>query len=434
MRRHDPLFSSPCGAPTNAWQVFVIFLRLGLTSFGGPVAHLGYFRNEFVQRRQWLSDRSYADLVALCQFLPGPASSQVGMAVGLLRAGLPGALAAWLGFTLPSALVLALLGVGLASGQAVLPAGAVQGLKVVAVAVVAQAVWGMARQLCVGRARVTLMALACGAVLVLPGIGVQVLVMLLAAAAGWWLFGRGRVGDPQTAQDVDAADGLQVPLRRRTGVLLLLLFAALLLLLPVATALLAAAQTGAGSAAVTGAPGAQNALLPMVDAFYRVGALVFGGGHVVLPLLQTEVVAPGWVSADAFLAGYGAAQAVPGPLFTFAAFLGASMQVWPSGWLGAAVCLTAIFVPSFLLVAGVLPLWEPLRRSAHAQAALAGVNAAVVGLLLAALYHPVWTSAIHSAADFGLALAALVALVTWRVPPWLVVLVTASAAMLVAAW
>lgn len=435
MRRHDPLSSSPSGAPTSAWQVFVIFLRLGLTSFGGPVAHLGYFRNEFVQRRQWLSDRSYADLVALCQFLPGPASSQVGMAVGLLRAGLPGALAAWLGFTLPSALVLALLGVGLASGHAMLPAGAVQGLKVVAVAVVAQAVWGMARQLCVGRARVTLMALACGAVLVLPGMGGQVLVMLLAAAAGWWLFGRGRAGEPQRAeaQDLDAADGLQVPLRRRTGVLLLALFAALLVLLPVATGVFAAAQTGAAGVAVTGAPGAQNALLPMVDAFYRVGALVFGGGHVVLPLLQTEVVGPGWVSADAFLAGYGAAQAVPGPLFTFAAFLGASMQVWPSGWLGAAVCLTAIFVPSFLLVAGTLPLWEPLRRSAHAQAALAGVNAAVVGLLLAALYHPVWTSAIHSAADFGLALAALVALVTWRVPPWLVVLVTAIAAMLVAA-
>lgn len=435
MRRHDPLSSSPSGAPTSAWQVFIIFLRLGLTSFGGPVAHLGYFRNEFVQRRQWLSDRSYADLVALCQFLPGPASSQVGMAVGLLRAGLPGALAAWLGFTLPSALVLALLGVGLASGHAVLPAGAVQGLKVVAVAVVAQAVWGMARQLCVGRARVTLMALACGAVLVLPGMGGQVLVMLLAAAAGWWLFGRGRAGEPQRAeaQDLDAADGLQVPLRRRTGVLLLALFAALLVLLPVATGVFAAAQTGAAGVAVTGAPGVQNALLPMVDAFYRVGALVFGGGHVVLPLLQTEVVGPGWVSADAFLAGYGAAQAVPGPLFTFAAFLGASMQVWPSGWLGAAVCLTAIFVPSFLLVAGTLPLWEPLRRSAHAQAALAGVNAAVVGLLLAALYHPVWTSAIHSAADFGLALAALVALVTWRVPPWLVVLVTAIAAMLVAA-
>ena len=408
----------------SAWRVFLVFLRLGLTSFGGPVAHLGYFRDEFVQRRQWLSERSYADLVALCQFLPGPASSQVGMALGLLRAGLPGALAAWLGFTLPSALVLAMLGVGLASGHAVLPAGAVQGLKVVAVAVVAQAVWGMARQLCVGRARVTLMALACGAVLLLPGMAAQVLVMLAAAVAGWWLFGRGK-GYAPGAGALDASeadDGLNPPLRKRTGILLLALFAALLVLLPLASGVLAAGQ----GAARTGS------LLSMVDAFYRVGALVFGGGHVVLPLLQAEVVGPGWVSRDAFLAGYGAAQAVPGPLFTFAAFLGASMQVWPSGWWGAVVCLVAIFVPSFLLVAGALPLWAPLRRNAHAQAALAGVNAAVVGLLLAALYNPVWTSAIHGAADFALALAAFVALVTWRVPPWMVVLLTAAAGVLLA--
>lgn len=416
---------SASNEPTHSpWQVFCIFLRLGLTSFGGPVAHLGYFRDEFVQRRQWLTERSYADLVALCQFLPGPASSQVGMALGLLRAGLPGALAAWLGFTLPSALVLALLGLGLTSGYAVLPAGAVQGLKVVAVAVVAQAVWGMARQLCVGRARVTLMALACGAVLLLPGMAAQVLVMLAAAVAGWWLFGQGRV-DAHGAGVLDSLDadaGLQPPLRKRTGALLLALFAALLVLLPLVSGVLTAVQgtEWAGS------------LLAMVDAFYRVGALVFGGGHVVLPLLEAEVVGPGWVSADAFLAGYGAAQAVPGPLFTFAAFLGASMQVWPNGWLGAAVCLVAIFVPSFLLVAGALPLWVPLRRSAHAQAALAGVNAAVVGLLLAALYHPVWTSAIHGAADFALALAAFVALVTWRVPPWLVVLVMTAAGVLLA--
>ena len=412
----------PARTSHSPWQVFLVFLRLGLTSFGGPVAHLGYFRDEFVQRRQWLSERGYADLVALCQFLPGPASSQVGMALGLLRAGLPGALAAWLGFTLPSALVLALLGVGLSSEHAVLSAGAVQGLKVVAVAVVAQAVWGMARQLCVGRARVTLMALACGAVLLLPGMAAQVLVMLAAAIAGWWLFGRGR-GDAvgvAAVSDLDDDESLRPPLRRRTGVALLVLFAALLVLLPLASGALAAAQ------------GAERAgsLLAMVDAFYRVGALVFGGGHVVLPLLQAEVVGPGWVSGDAFLAGYGAAQAVPGPLFTFAAFLGASMQLWPSGWLGAAVCLVAIFVPSFLLVAGALPLWAPLRRNAHARAALAGVNAAVVGLLLAALYDPVWTSAIHGAADFALALAAFVALVAWRLPPWLVVLVTATAGVL----
>ncbi|MDF1486570.1 chromate efflux transporter [Ramlibacter sp. H39-3-26] len=402
MHQH-PLAAAATPSPhTSAWQVFWIFLRLGLTSFGGPVAHLGYFRDEFVQRRQWLTERSYADLVALCQFLPGPASSQAGMALGLMRAGMPGALAAWLGFTLPSALVLALFGLGLAGGHAVLPAGAIHGLKVVAVAVVAQAVWGMARSLCMGRARVTMMVLACCAVLLVPGVWGQVGVMLAAGGAGWWLSGRGRTVVAETA--IDTPDGLQVPLRRRTGAALLAVFAALLVLLPLAMHLW---------------PGS---LLAMVDAFYRVGALVFGGGHVVLPLLQAEVVGPGWVSADAFLAGYGATQAVPGPLFTFAAFLGASMQVWPGGWLGAAVCLVAIFVPSFLLVAGALPFWEPLRRNPHAQAALAGVNAAVVGLLLAALYNPVWTSAIHSGADFGLALAAFVALMFWRVPPWAVVL------------
>lgn len=387
----------------SPWQVFWIFLRLGLTSFGGPVAHLGYFRDEFVQRRQWLTERSYADLVALCQFLPGPASSQVGMALGLLRAGMPGALAAWLGFTLPSALVLALFGLGLAAGATVLSPGALHGLKVVAVAVVAQAVWGMARSLCVGRARVTLMALSACAVLWWPDVGAQVGVMLVAGGVGWWLFGRGAAALSADAPSL-ADDGLHVPVRRRTGAVLLLVFAALLVLLPLAVSLW---------------PGR---VLALFDAFYRVGALVFGGGHVMLPLLQAVVVPPGWVSADAFLAGYGATQAVPGPLFTFAAFLGAAMAPWPGGWLAALVCLAAIFLPSFLLVAGALPFWEPLRRSASAQAALAGVNAAVVGLLLAALYDPVWTSAILGAADFGLALLAFVALVFWRVPPWAVVL------------
>ena len=405
---------SPASTPGHgAWQVFWIFLRLGLTSFGGPVAHLGYFRDEFVQRRQWLTERSYADLVALCQFLPGPASSQVGMALGLLRAGMPGALAAWLGFTLPSALVLALFGLGLAAGTTALSAGALHGLKVVAVAVVAQAVWGMARNLCVGRARVTLMALAACAVLLWPGVGAQVGVMLAAGLAGWWLFGRGRAAAPDAAPP-PADDTLRVPVHRRTGAALLLAFAALLVLLPLAARLW---------------PGT---LLALFDAFYRVGALVFGGGHVMLPLLQVVVVPPGWVSADAFLAGYGATQAVPGPLFTFAAFLGAVMAPWPGGWLGALVCLVAIFVPSFLLVAGALPFWERLRRDAHAQAALAGVNAAVVGLLLAALYQPVFTSAILGAADFGLALLAFVALVFWRVPPWAVVLASGVGGALLA--
>ena len=407
MPQHPSTTAATPSVHTCAWQVFWIFLRLGLTSFGGPVAHLGYFRDEFVQRRQWLTERSYADLVALCQFLPGPASSQVGMALGLMRAGMPGALAAWLGFTLPSALVLALLGLGLAGGYAVLPAGAIHGLKVVAVAVVAQAVWGMARSLCVGRAKVTLMALACCAVLLVPGVWGQVGVMLAAGGAGWWLFGRGRAATPETPND--APDALLLPLRRRTGAALLVVFAALLVLLPLAVRLW---------------PGS---LLAMVDAFYRVGALVFGGGHVVLPLLQSAVVEPGWVSADAFLAGYGATQAVPGPLFTFAAFLGAAMA---PGWAGAGFALLAIlgiFLPAFLLVAGALPWWASLRQRAWARGVLAGVNAAVVGLLLAALYQPVATSALHSAADVALALVALAALLRWRVPPWAVVVATALA-------
>lgn len=410
----------------SAWQVFAVFLRLGLTSFGGPVAHLGYFRAEFVQRRQWLSERSYADLVALCQFLPGPASSQVGMALGLLRAGVPGALAAWLGFTLPSALLLALLGMGLASGQLVLPLEAIQGLKVVAVAVVVQAVWGMARTLCVGRVRSTLMVLACCAVLLLPGVQGQLAVMLLAAFTGWWLWGR-QAADGVVADGPSTADLLQVPLGKRTGASLLLVFAALLGLLPLAAAF---AQGSAGAIS-----GTANTALALFDAFYRAGALVFGGGHVVLPLLQTEVVAPGWVSEQAFLTGYGAAQAVPGPLFTLAAFLGASLQGGAvhglgNGW-GAVLCLVAIFLPSFLLVLGALPFWELLRRSPQAQGALAGLNAAVVGLLLAALYQPVWVSAVQGAGDVVLALLAWSALALWRMPPWLVVLAGAGAGMLV---
>lgn len=417
----------------SAWQVLAVFLRLGLTSFGGPVAHLGYFRTEFVERRQWLSERGYADLVALCQFLPGPASSQVGMALGLLRAGMPGALAAWLGFTLPSALLLALLGMGLANGQLAMPAGAVQGLKAVAVAVVAQAVWGMARTLCVGRARSTLMVLACCAVLWLPGVQGQLGVMLLAAGTGWWLWGRRSAGAGLAAMGRQGGENLlQVPLRKRTGAALLLLFAALLVLLPLAAR---RASLEAPALAPDSAGAAGSAALALFDAFYRAGALVFGGGHVVLPLLQAEVVAPGWVSEQAFLTGYGAAQAVPGPLFTLAAFLGASLQggaVYGLGWGWSAVlCLVAIFVPSFLLVLGALPFWALLRRSPQAQGALAGLNAAVVGLLLAALYQPVWVSAVQGVGDVVLVLLAWAALVVWRAPPWLVVLAGAGAGVLV---
>ena len=382
----------------SAWRVFLIFLRLGLTSFGGPVAHLGYFREEFVARRRWLTEDAFADLVALCQFLPGPASSQVGLALGLRQAGWGGALAAWLGFTLPSALVMALLGLGLVAGQGLVPAGVLHGLKVAAVAVVAQAVWGMARSLCRGPARLLLMVLACALALLWPGVVGQVGAMLVAALAGLGLWGRAGAMPVPPSQG-----GLAAGVRPRTGALLLAAFAALLVLLPLA------------------ARAWPQGWLVLADAFYRAGALVFGGGHVVLPLLQAEVVATGWVAADDFLAGYGLAQAVPGPLFTFAAFLGAAAGHGAGGWLGAAVCLVAIFVPAFLLVAGALPFWERLRHNARARAALAGVNAAVVGLLLAALYHPVWTSAIHAPADLALALAAFAALVWARVPPWLVV-------------
>lgn len=385
---------SPTDRPASSWSVFLIFLRLGLTSFGGPVAHLGYFRDEFVTRRRWLSERSYGDLVALCQFLPGPASSQVGIALGLSRAGYGGALAAWLGFTLPSAVVLILFALGIAQHSTALPPGALHGLKVVAVAVVAQAVWGMARNLCSDAARITVMLIAACVALLQTSAWGQVAVISAAALAGLLLF----KPTPPAAHDA-----LPVTLSRRVGAMWLSLFVLVLAGLPILAQLI------------------PNQGLAMIDAFYRSGSLVFGGGHVVLPLLQAEVVPTGWVSNDVFLAGYGAAQAMPGPLFTFAAFLGASMSQAPSGWLGGLLCLLAIFVPSFLLVLGALPFWENLRRSPRTQAALAGVNAAVVGLLLAALYQPVWTSAIFSARDFGLALVGLVALMVWKLPPWLVV-------------
>lgn len=379
----------------TAWAVFLIFLRLGLTSFGGPIAHLGYFREEFVTRRQWLTERSYADLVALCQFLPGPASSQVGMAIGLSRSGYGGALAAWAGFTLPSALFLILFALGLASYGDRLPVGVLHGLKVVAVAVVAQAVWGMARTLCPDAPRISIMAVACCCVLLLPSALAQGGVIAMAGLIGLLLF------KPQPGAEHDP---LPIMIRRPVGLLWLALFFALLIGLPLLSALLSS-QT-----------------LAMLDAFYRAGALVFGGGHVVLPLLQAEVVPSGWVTNDTFLAGYAAAQAVPGPLLTFAAFLGASIRAASFGGLGALMCLLAIFAPSFLLVVGVLPFWERLRRHMRIQAALLGINAAVVGVLLAALYDPVWTGSIYTSQDFGLALVALVALMFWKLPPWLVVL------------
>lgn len=383
----------------SPWAVFLIFLRLGLTSFGGPIAHLGYFRDEFVVRRHWLSERSYADLVALCQFLPGPASSQVGLALGLSRAGYAGALAAWVGFTLPSALALILFAVTLIRHGNLDPA-ALHGFKIVAVAVVAQAVWGMARSLCPDRLRVTIMAGAAAIVLLVSVFWVQLLVLLTAGILGLALI-RSDSSEPAAIQ--------HRRISRRSGSIALGLFLGLLIGLPVLVTLF------------------PSPLLAAIDSFYRVGSLVFGGGHVVLPLLQAETVGTGWVSADTFLVGYGAAQAVPGPLFTFAAFLGAAMETGLPAWVNGMVCLLAVFAPSFLLVIGVLPFWERLRHSARTRAALAGVNAAVVGLLLAALYQPVWTSAILGPGDVVLALLAFIALMFWKLPPWLVVLATAAA-------
>jgi chromate transporter len=383
---------------SSVGTVFLTFLRLGLTSFGGPVAHIGYFHDEFVKRRKWLDERAYADLVALCQFLPGPASSQVGIGVGLSRAGLPGAVAAWIGFTTPSAIALILFGFGVLQFGDAVGIGALHGLKVVAVAVVAQAVWGMARSLCPDAKRATLAVLATIAVLAVPSPFVQVGVIAVGGLIGWaWL----RVDGPTDHV------GLGVEVNRGIAIAALTLFFAALIGLPV----LAAAFP--------------SQTMALVDSFFRSGSLVFGGGHVVLPLLQSEVVPSGWVSNDAFLAGYGAAQAVPGPLFTFAAYLGTVMTSEPNGVAGGIICLLAIFASSFLLVIGALPFWDSLRRVGAVQNALLGVNAVVVGLLLAALYNPVWTSAILSAADFGLALVAFTLLVFWKTPAWLVVILTA---------
>jgi chromate transporter len=390
----------------SALEVLRAFTKLGLTSFGGPVAHLGYFRDEFVVRRRWLTERTYADLVALCQFLPGPASSQVGIALGLMRAGYLGALAAWVAFTLPSAIALVLFAYGVGALGDAAGSGWLHGLKIAAVAVVAQAVLGMMQSLAPDRARATLAIVAAAVVIAIPGAFGQIGAIVLGGIIGVTLLRDGAA----------SPDGeLRVSVSRTTGAVILALFFILLIALPIAA----------------GAIG--NQALAYFDSFYRAGSLVFGGGHVVLPLLQAEVVPPRWVTNDAFLAGYGAAQAVPGPLFTFAAYLGAVMEPEPNGWSGAVLCLIAVFLPSFLLIVGALPFWQELRRRPEAQAALRGVNAAVVGLLLAALYDPVWTAGIRSGADFALAAAAFLLLFVWKTPPWLVVVLSALAGAVVAA-
>jgi len=385
----------------GALGVFLAFLGLGLTSFGGPVAHIGYFRTAFVERRRWIDGAAFADLVALCQVLPGPSSSQLGFALGLRRAGALGGLAAWAGFTLPSALVMAALGLGL--GREGLPPGLVHGLKLATVAVVAFAVFTMGRSLITDLRRAAILVLALIPALLPGGAVGQLLALLAGAVLGLWLCrGQGALSaTPEAPQVTEASQVLGTS--RRRGAWGLALCAALLLLLP-----LAAWLTGAQA-------------LALADVFARAGALVFGGGHVVLPLLQAEVVGRGWLGADTFLAGYGAAQLMPGPLFTFAAFVGAAAGPEPNGLAGAAIALCALFLPGLLLVAGALPFWEGLRRLPLAQAALAGANAAVVGLLALALWDPVWSGAVHALPDGILATTGFVALV-FRVPAVAVVL------------
>ena len=383
----------------SPFEVLWVALRLGLTSFGGPIAHLGYFRDEYVVRRQWLNEQSYADIVALCQFLPGPASSQVGIIVGIVRAGLLGGLFAWLAFTLPSAIALVLYAYGVQEFD-VSDAAWLHGLKVVAVAVVAQAVWGMSRSLAPDRERATMAILAAVAALAWQTAIGQVLIIAVAGLIGWRLL----PASPSQSGHTSLSAGIRPWLAITALTLLFVVLGGLPLVRQIEP----------------------SQWLAVFDSFFRVGSLVFGGGHVVLPLLQSEVVGPGWLTNEQFVAGYGAAQAVPGPLFTFSAYLGATMQDQPNGVAGAALALAAIYLPSFLLVIGVLPFWDILRTRPALQSAVRGINAAVVGLLLAALYRPVWTSAIESPSDFGLAIVALGLLMLWKWPPWLVVALTAG--------
>ncbi len=390
--------NAPKGKLGHLFEVLMVSAKLGFTSFGGPIAHLGYFHDEYIRRRNWMDERSYADLVALCQFLPGPASSQVGIGIGIVRAGLLGGLAAWLGFTLPSVMALVAFAF-LLQGFDIGNAGWIHGLKVVAVAIVAHAILGMGRKLAPDRGRATIAAAAAAAALLWHTAYSQVLIIAAAGLVGLWLY---------REKSADGGPGLPIAISRTFAIFCLVIFFGLLLALPL--------LRGAGGAG----------WLAMFDSFYRSGALVFGGGHVVLPLLEREVVPTGWVSPEDFLAGYGAAQAVPGPLFTFASYLGAMA----GGFTGAVIATIGIFLPAFLLVLGTLPFWNGLRNSPKIQGALAGINAAVVGILLAALYDPLWTTAILEPMDFALAVMLFVMLVFWKLPPWIVVLTGAACGML----
>jgi chromate transporter len=385
--------------PGSPIEVLLAFTKLGLSSFGGPIAHIGYFRHEFVVRRRWLDEHAYADLVALCQFLPGPASSQVGFSLGLMRAGYLGGLAAWTGFTLPSAIALVLFAYGASILSGPIGSGLLHGLKLVAVAIVAQAVWGMARTLCPDRERASIAVIATLIVLFSPSSIAQIGAIVLGGIGGLWLC---RADSTKASAD----EYVLAKVSRPVALLALAAFLLLLVGLPVLARL------------------THLQAVALFEAFYRSGALVFGGGHVVLPLLREATVAQGWVSDDAFLAGYGAAQAVPGPLFTFAAYLGAVMKLPPNGVAGAAIGLVAIFVPGILGLIAALPFWDAFRRRASAQAAMRGINAAVVGLLGAALYNPVWTTSVMGPRDFGLALVGFLLLVMWELPPLVVVVIS----------
>lgn len=386
-------------------EVLRVFSKLGVSCFGGPIAHIGYFREEFVVRRRWLDEQAYVDLVALCQFLPGPASSQVGFSIGLMRAGYLGGLAAWTGFTLPSAIILVLFAYGAGALKGPIGTGLLHGLKLVAVAIVAQAVWGMARMLCPNRERASIAALSALVILFSTSSVAQIGAIAIGALAGLWL-----------CRGAAPAEGgrVVVPVSRTAGILALSTFFVLLGGLPILQSFWAA-------------PG-----VALFEAFYRSGALVFGGGHVVLPLLRQAFVAPGWVSDNTFLAGYGAAQAVPGPLFTFAAYLGTVVSPSPHGVPGAVLGLIGIFLPGVLILLGTLPFWDIFRKRPSTAAMMRGINAAVVGLLGAALYNPVWTSSVNTPGDFGVALIGFVLLTVWRAPPLLVVIVSALGGVILA--
>ena len=380
-------------------ELLLVSLKLGLTSFGGPIAHIGYFHHEYVRRRKWVDEHSYADLVALCQILPGPASSQVGMAIGAMRAGLLGAVAAWIGFTLPSALVLVIFAM-LLQGFKVGNIGFIYGLKIVAVAIVAHAILGMGKKLTPDRDRATIAIITASIMLLWQTAFTQVLLILLAGLVGVLLYRK---------LDTSNVSSINLTISRTVGLMCVSLFLGLLLALPLARQFI------------------DLPLFAIFDSFYRAGSLVFGGGHVVLPLLEREVVPVGWISKEMFLAGYGATQAVPGPLFTFAAFLGAAIN----GPIGAVIATFAIFLPAGLLIIGILPFWNTLRKYPNVQGALIGINAAVVGLLLAALYDPIWTSSINKPVDFVLASILFLMLEQWKLAPWIIVVTGALGGSLI---